>query len=411
MRYTFFLGLLSLLSSCATPTFTAGEPLPGIDLSAVRDNIILSWATDAPIAASLGSRGRIDIVAQYPTENGIVTGEAVAIGSALGSNRMQFVLPRQLRNLPTGSVCLRLRMINGRALPIRVAGGEDSVDGFYYPHWEQQVSREIRGSRLNLRGSELSVIIGQAGAELDNFESWRRQQNLADARSCELIEDASVMERPASALEPSEWDMAARRDCVWRYKKTFPPSTISEMSYLYTHYLGEEKGKGAAAKADELARLEARYEQVEELEQDYQRFDQETGLAYEGLTAPRPLPLTSVAQYLRSEYSQGGDMSQALASGILTSYQSCLADAQAQFELSLDTWTREQDPRLATGRSEIRKQECRVRFAAGEELKNTVANLNTDLSEINEELATLARSDFSQLPDLLPLNGYSCSAY
>lgn len=399
--------LLAAMSGCSTVSYAPGDQLPGIQLAASGPYVMFAWADDSPLATQLSSYTRFDLVAQYQTAAGPVTGETLAASVPQG-NQVQFSLPDTLRNPPLGEVCLRMVINQRQAIPLRVAGVGGSVDGFRYAGWEQQASIATTRQLLLEQQTDLARMNREAEGVNQSFDSWRDAESIASVADCEKLGgDTITAARPASVLDAAEWPTAARRECVWRSKLSFDIDIAKDIHDSIKRALDEEKAKGSAAQPGEIARLSARLAEAAALVSDISRYDLETGDGYSVLTAARELPFTSVTRDLIGKYD-GRVVTQALSLGILTAYESCLTATEAQFRLSLETWQKEQDSRLTQGRAEVERQECRARFTSAATLQDSIARRQVELDGIAAQLEQLGRMETAALPEMLPLHDQVC---
>ncbi|WP_420992397.1 hypothetical protein ACKI2N_030140 [Cupriavidus sp. 30B13] len=353
--------MLALAAGCAAPLPRAGQPLPGLRVSGGANAVMLEWTPDSLAAPALRAGTTLDLVAEYPTAAGRVTGEKLATARvSAGMQNLRFTLPQALRNAPTGAVCLRLSA-GGRALPIRGAGA-GATDGFRYPSWERQ---SVDTSRSRAAEEELAALAAadrRDAAEAKDFASWKRSAGVADAAGCDTL-TADAMPAPRTVMAPAEQGRAAQLECAWRLKQLkLEPGVSAEtqadaiLAY-YDRALRDARARQGTDPGS-VTLLTRRVGQARRMQEQLRAFNASAGAAsFQPRLVGWELMLSSSAS---AQGQRGTDAS--VASGILDSYDSCLRDSEDQFRLARETWEREQDPRLARGRAEAAKAQCRSRF-------------------------------------------------
>ena len=287
-------------------------------------------------------------------------------------------------------------MNNGLVVPLRVAGGIAGVDGFRYKSWEQQASVQTRREFWQERKAGLYPQLEGANQRHAAFETWRQQQRFASAAACESISASSPVIKPLNVLDPVQWADAARKECVWSFK--IMKGELEDARYMLAFLLRayeEEQDRAGGGDASQLALLRARLQEADALVRDMEEFDPVTPPDFESLIKTTGLPLTTATG---NALSNEGLLSLPSIFGLLDAYQSCLGDTEAQFKTALETWQREQDPRLLESRVEVQRQECRARFANDAQLREVIASTELQLKAADSQIVALDAAEFATLP-------------
>lgn len=406
------------LTACVASVPRAGDALPGVALTANGRDVVLSWAPDSLIVRGLRPGAVVEAVGEYPTSNGRVTGDPVAsTRMTAGANQLRFTLADSLRGLPTGPVCLRLRVDGRTALPLRAAGGIGSSDGFQYAAWSQTV---VDSSRRKVLEQEQAALESAARADKDalaSFEAWRRQRALTAAGDCESVSAASATERPLSALEVPQRLPAAQRECTWRFQETLvglkftnTPQFIRAVKDVYRKTLTEIQAKGATPNSSTVISLRDTSQRIDTLESIVLANLSQVAPPFRPILLREELAFTSTTnQLLTDHYRTGKSFPIEVVPGILDAFESCQTDSVSQFRLSNETWMREQDPRLKNSRVEAVRGECRARFTDAQRRVDADAKRGGRREQIAKDLA-VASTPAKPLPTGMSLIDKPCTA-
>ena len=402
------------VAGCVAPAPKAGDVLPGVSVTAHGQDLALSWEKDALIVRALRPGALIEVVGEYQTANGRVTGDPVGSARvAAGANQLRFTLADSVRVAPTGPVCLRFRVDGRTALPLRAAGGAGATDAFQYPAWTSQVAGNSRRKALERERALLESSASSDREALASFDVWRSQRRLTAATDCERMTPSAQMKRPDSALDPAQHAVASQRECTYRLVKLLnivrfpnPAPFLAQAESLYVGMLDEHRKKGlpdttlvVVAATDNLRRIRGMKSVV-------QAQAPAVSAPFRPLLIDDPLALTSST--VETVRSAKGGFPAAAVPGVLDTWESCLADSTNQFQLSYETWRREQDPRLQASRVEVVRGECRSRFADAQRRSERSAQRDTRVQVINVELTKTAAS--ADLPSGQSLSQQTCVA-
>ena len=206
--------------------------------------VVLEWSKKHPWDAELTARGAV-LVAEYRTERGLgvdclqdmaapepaVRGGAFVrraagsrgcpgVGSRPGDRReLRFRLPSTLTAVPTGPVCLALRVSGDRTLPIRRATDRgDNTAFFRHQAWEAEAARRARVDALVARNERLERGIAELRRGLATLTQNNERHRFTSAASCEAatvsVREIAATSRPVA--EPRDQDQIARRVCIMR---------------------------------------------------------------------------------------------------------------------------------------------------------------------------------------------------
>ncbi|EFX61696.1 hypothetical protein DAPPUDRAFT_121149 [Daphnia pulex] len=157
-----------------------GQPLPGLRLDARPSALWLEWTPDSLVNRALRPGTRLEVVAEYPSLSGPVTGDAVGVAQLRsGQTALQIDLTPILKRAPSGPVCLRLRVDGRAALPLRAGGGAVATDTFQHAAWarsaraaSQQAADKLERERAQQNLDRLDVADGEHAA-------WMQQRGRA----------------------------------------------------------------------------------------------------------------------------------------------------------------------------------------------------------------------------------------
>lgn len=394
------------LAGCATPGFQAGEPLPGVSMLARGSDVTLAWTSSSPVVPLLRPGASVEIVAEYASARGRVTGETLAIARVAADNSVRFSLPGSLRNAPTGTVCLRVKLPNQRGLPLRAAAPGKSTDDFRYPEWEGNVVATSRSNSFQASLSEMDRTV-QRERELQRaFEQYRQERKVANVASCEQLVSPK-QDRPPRVLEVSEYERASRRECVWRYRALLGDNADKVSSAIESIFVRRLSADRASADSATVAHYKDRVHQAQRLRAALASHDADTKPPFRPLLLEQPLNLISAAD---EELELKKGLTEPVAGAVLASFQHCLSEAVKQFQLARESWTAEQTPGRQNSLNEALRSECRARFKADAASALRVSDAQARQSQLSAELARLPPTPKGKLPAERSLIGLSCAA-
>lgn len=354
------LAVVALLGACAASLPRPGASLPGVSLEGRGREVVLSWQDDSLVTRLMRPGTTIDVVAAYPTARGPVAGDVVASTRYTAGNRAAFQLKDSIQFPPMGAICLRLR-INGRsALPLRAADGGVATDGFRHDAWAKFVAINAERSELERERQSLQAAASSTDEARSNFEKWKRERGVADAADCDRINVAAASQRPSSAIEPPLQEQQTERECVWRLNRFSAQDlggSLLDFLNVADRFLLALKKEGAESRsisshADGLiARVKAMRAATE------RSLPVVTRAGFTPVVLSLPLRVTSSTEEAIAKTQMFGAIS-----GIADAWDSCLKDTRSQLQLSYESWTKEQDPRLRQAHVRAVRAECKVRF-------------------------------------------------
>lgn len=358
-----------MLSAGCASQLQSGLPLPGLRLDAVGTELRMEWTPDSLVTRGLRAGTRLDIVAEYQTATGRVTGDAV--GTAVvraGQNLVQIALEPALRREPTGPVCLRVRLDGRMALPLRAGGSGAATDTFQHAAWARLAKANVaRQEDLAERERAQKTLAALDRADSDHLR-WSQQLGISSGEQCgQLALVAQDETPPASVVQPQAQQLVAQRDCAYRYRQLFggdgnaPVEFAVEMERAFQAELRQNVARGS-----DLA--SARLQGVQNLMAVLTKFNAE--IAQPGYRLALQLPESSV----RLQLTSTADAELVLATKsknfrklyepVLDAFGSCLVDTRAQLDLSYQSWVRERQlaPVVRQQRLDLARDQCRSRF-------------------------------------------------
>ena len=380
-----------LLSSClSTPPLKPGAPLPGIGLSASKNNILFSWRNDVPIINNLRAGARLNVLASYKTNYGLVTNEVVANAQIrAGLNGVKLPLASSLKFEPTGPVCLRIAA-GLKPIPVRVASYEQSSNGFYYREWAQRASQQSQKSNLQAKLTTVNSNIENFSQANPNFVDWQRETQIHSPQQCEQLTVVTSNTRPETALSGKEKISAAKQQCVALYKNfTMGPRKLTLPSV-------EQLKKAVADNAN--------YEKItQQMRADFKQFTPgKIYFPYSNL----PIDQSTLVPYYRNK----GELNEVDARLIIESYQACITEAKTRFEESLRDWQEVTNPKTIEARIAPLQQLCRSRFKRNNARVEKLKTFKQTKYTIVQELQLVNRQAQVPLPEQKLLIPNACPA-
>lgn len=387
---------LAILAGCATgASLSAGNPLPGIALSANGPSVLLSWDPEGPLGRQLGPRTPVQIVAAYPSERGQISGEPVASAVVDGQfPGLKFDLATRVQQVPTGPVCLRLAT-RGRAIPVRIPDAGKTSDGFLYSEWEAQAGQEAKRHGLSQRMRIVDTNLARVSAPSGDFDSWRQSRGLSNAAQCETLTADISQERPRTALTGAAKEAAARSHCVALFND-FPndPAGFEGRSGLTGSQLASEIKQT-------LPRSHALTGAADNLIADIRRYG--AGQVYLSTTGFAVDSATTNSLRIAN-----GRVNEVTATSLLESYNACISEAEGRFELSYRSWRETSSSTVQGGRNEPLRQECRARFRAEDQRLTQLGQVRDEQARLQVELQALSNEKPPPLPAQKTLIPYAC---
>lgn len=247
------------------------------------------------------------------------------------------------------------------------------------------------------------------------FQTWSSAHGVSAPDQCATLQasEPGQQKRPTNVLDVEEHEQAASRDCIWRYKSLVGKNAAYIVD-LSVKTFGDRANSPVIQKSENEKRyVLAKLEQAQALKRDFTRHNADTEPPFAPILNDRPLGTTSSLDELSSS-KQGFSEQQkvAISSAVLDLYGSCVHDAKDQFRLSLETWKREQDPRLKNGRNDALRAECQVRFSEAQQRVDRIVSRDKRSAGLAAQLAALEAPTVSTTPAPKPTSvvGLACSA-
>ena len=398
------MGVLLLVSACATTTPRAGGGLPGLALAGTADNIVLRWSKDSPLARSLRSRESVSVVASYASEGGRVENER--LGSAQVDTAQYGVvlkLPNRLQNVPAGPVCLRLVRNHRTVIPIRVAGPGYSTDRFRFPDWEPGVAaRTEQANNEALIGERLRHRRLHETA-LDELQGWKMKEGISSRAQCLTLTSELDTARPQGAVSQGDRGREARKQCVAQFAWFAVVARLRNWSTL--------PAKDLAGRIAMMAAGQPEGGLGNQLAEDAVKYREALSISYE----PRlkfnrdgaGLGITAATIDALDDKGIGP----VVAAAIAEAYGVCLEEAESRFELAYDNWRRElQDSGdLLSRRTEALRSECSQVFENEAIAKTKIADIDRSIATARAKLSTISEAGAFPPQQTTSLIDYDCT--
>ncbi len=392
----FISAVASVLSGCAsTPQANPGDKMSGVDIASEGQKILFSWNLNAPVASRVGNGSRLELVASYQSDLGPVTGEVIAKAQPDSRfNGVNFELPKRLKFIPTGPICLRVSDQRS-AIPLRVPMFGETNDGFLHPEWESQTAINTERAVISEKLESVQKARKMFSSTDNEFETWKRSKGLTSASQCETLTATSNSSRPLSALTGQAKVNAARNQCVRQFHE-FTDQLLVIRPYLTHKVL-------AAELLDKLPQGHRLRSTATGLIRDIDTY----GIGRKYLTASE-LGIDSTT--FAAINAANGRISTVAASAIVESYQACLSEAEGRMQQSYESWMNQTSQSTIEARSEPIRQECRLRFSiegqrTGElnKLDMAVIRLQSQLNALPQARGTLTSSNREIYRNACPL--------
>ena len=368
-----------LLTSCATTSLAPGKPLPGLMLQAAGENVMLAWAPASPLARQLGRGSAVNLLADYQSADGDVSGERVAAAQVdVSRNMVVLTLPQQLGRVPTGNVCLRLVSNRRQAIPLRVAAAGQSSDAFRFAEWERVATdgtrrRDLDAARESVEANLARLADGQAEAL-----RWQDARGLQGIEQCRDIRATHNVIRPDTAIEADKRAIAARLQCVWQYGRTARLIGLwvdrrIEAGALAAQVTASLAGRPQQARAREIEQYIAAHKDVLPLREALLDF-----------------PVLGTTQSTDDAIKENkGVMDGPTSAAIVSAFDVCLDEATAQFAQSYDAWQAELNAPIAAERTALLQAECVDVFESAARTADRVREQENRLAGLEAEMAAL----------------------
>lgn len=369
-----------LLTSCASTSLAPGKPLPGLMLQAEGESVMLAWAPGSPLARQFRRGSMVNLVADYQSADGDVSGERLAASQVDTSrNAVVFTLPEQLGRVPTGNVCLRLISDRRQAIPLRVAAMGQSSDAFRFAEWERRAvngtTRRDLTAAMSAVGQNLATLAGSAS----EFRNWQDARGIQAIKQCNDIRAIHDVIRPKSAIVEDKRGVASRAQCVWQFGRTarwvdrYADRRI-DAAALASDIVASLTGRPQLSEAREMQGDVATYKDVLPLGKFLLDFE------FLGTTGSTDAAIRE----------NKGVMDGPTAAAIVSAYNVCLDEAGSQFRQSYDAWQAELNTTIAEERTAVLQAECIDVFEVGQRTAERIQDQELRLATLRSEIGQLS---------------------
>ena len=375
----FVIVVAAFLTSCASTSLAPGKPLPGLALQAAGENVMLAWAPASPLARRFGRGSMVNLLADYQSADGDVSGERVSASQVdVSRNMVVFTLPEQLGRVPTGNVCLRLVSNRRQAIPLRVAAVGQSSDAFRFAEWERRAANGT--ARRDLEGAISSVnrnlaLLAEGQSEV---RDWQETRGLQTVEQCYDIRATHTVVRPDTAIDAEQRTTAARAQCVWQLGRTA----------LFVSRWAGRRVDAIELSSQISAALVGRPQHSQAREMERHVAVHKDVLPLTGFLLDFPFLGTTQSTDKAIEQNKGA-MDGPTSAAIVAAYGVCLNEATAQFEQSYDAWQAELNAPIAEERTAVLQAECIDVFESSERTAGRVREQEARLAELQAKLAAL----------------------
>lgn len=388
-----------LIGACATPTPKPGKALPGVLLQANAERVFFAWSPDTPLARSFRRPESLELVADYRSEGGMVTGERLTSANVDKSRNMAvFILPDRLRNVPQGPVCLRMVRNRRQSIPLRVPEPGKSTDVFRHGAWEANAAQRTQANQIRSDLRKIDRNISRLESSLSELQEWQREKQLAVVDQCANVEAVYEVSRPASAVDPANRKVEAQKQCVNQYANIVSLIETAFRPGLKNDTFASELATALARRPEATmakALLSAVRAHPEALESGYAR-----------RLPTEQLGLTTWAT--NAIVVQKGQLDATAAAAMVSTYRVCLQEATDQFRQAYDAWRAEADGSVAAGRTRLLQEECTTAFAKRDKVSQQLDAQKAEQADKRRELAELDIGGKINLKDTQSLIAADC---
>ena len=359
---------VATLGACAS--VQPGGPMPGVAVTGQGANVLLQWTTDSPLATRLKSGRRFELLADYRSETGPVTGQFIANSGQTQGQSVIFELPGTINPVPLEQICLYIRMAgDSYPLPIRTAGGDLGTAGFRYAEWEQSVMKSSHRAALEAERAKLKSRISDVKRSLQLQEASGVDQGYSSEEACDSIRASNHLTKPRSVVEKDQHETVTKKICINRLANTARwvglKSTFELLEIINS----------------DLSKLPPkRTTQFMVLYTDWQEAGQLTSGTYQPElgTSADILPLANLKIDNREQH----------IAAILDAYGICREDVPKQLADELEAWSlaQKQEKQRAIRSSEYARNECRKHLTATASIRNELDKLTTHQQELDADI-------------------------
>lgn len=401
--------LAGLLTACVSKLDpkTAGTQLLGN-----KDKVRLLWTTDHPWAAGLArANGRIVLIGQYRAESGMVE-ERLSVGQ-LSNMEIEFNLPKALRTIPKGSVCLFIAESNRQnAIPIRLdtSRGGDTAK-FRHDVWERSIRLETISRVRSEQAIALNISTESIRQELEIIKQRLASRQLVKASDCDRIKSTESSESAIPELiDTKQQNDISQRVCVRRARNM---SLLRPEYRVDVHAFASALSNNSYADSPELAKSRAvRYIQHRS------QWGSLTGPEYtpEVGSSSEILPVGKVVAEILARFNSSGGVvlsteGRDAAIGLMEAHSACLEDVEKQVRLRSDAWARARNNRPLREKMymERLREQCQSDFKYIEELQSSLRSALLHANSSSPPLKTTNETPQQIDMSFKELNGQRCN--
>ncbi len=341
---------------------------------------MLAWAPGSPLARQFRRGSMVNLVADYQSADGDVSGERLAASQVDTSrNAVVFTLPEQLGRVPTGNVCLRLISDRRQAIPLRVAAVGQSSDAFRFAEWEGRAVNSTTRRDLTAAMSAVEQNLTTLAGSASEFRNWQDARGIQTIEQCNDIRATHNVIRPKSAIAEDKRGVASRAQCVWQFGRTarlvsYYAGRPVEAAALASDIVASLTGRPQLAKAREMQGDVATHKDVLPLSEFLLDFDR----------------LGTTRSTNAAIEENKGVMDGPIAAAIVSAYNVCLDEAGSQFRASYDAWQAELNTPIAEERTAVLQAECIDVFEGGQRTAERIQDQELRLATLRSEIGQLS---------------------
>jgi hypothetical protein len=349
-------------------------------LQAEGESVMLAWAPDSPLARQFRRGSMVNLVADYQSADGDVSGERLASSQVDTSrNAVVFTLPEQLGRVPTGNVCLRLISDRRQAIPLRIVAVGQSSDAFRFAEWEERAVNGTTRRDLTAVTSAVEQNLTTLAGSASEFRNWQDARGIQTIEQCNDIRATYDIKSPDTAIAEDKRGVESRRQCVSqvggeaRWMNSCSGCQL-EAAALASDIVASLMGRPQLARAREMQGDVATHKDVLPLR--------------EYLLDVRRLGMTESTRAAIRENK--GVIDGPIAAAIVSAYNVCLDEAGSQFRQSYDAWQAELNTPIAEERTAVLQEECIDVFEGGQRTAERIRDQELRLATLRSEIDQLS---------------------
>ena len=387
----------------------------GTSVEGQGQSIDFMWIGEHPWAATFQQTGRLHLYAQY-RRDGQAVEEDLGAGKIFAQRQMRFTLPKALRAVPEGPVCLFFGTgRNSSAVPVRSnSASAGDTAGFRYQAWEANIrttsSRQVDEKEV----AELSLALPEAERRATSETNGLAALGVRQREDCSKMMVPTAGETvPKDVFIAGQQTSIAQRICVRRARNQRNPEYINT-DYKIDVHEAISQFRSPDGGSPQGGRRQA---EVRQFLSQWQKWIDQTGVEYvPEVGSPSDfLPTVGTLDNSIKDWNAhrkaypGTPAPATIVNGILDAYKGCLEDVSKQLAFKLDAWQKARANQPARDRlyAERKRSECVGRVEELDRLKIRIGELRTQLAETQTRVAA-APTVQNQTASRQMLNGESC---